>query len=170
MITLDDLRLEQVPESLRELALAGQREADLSLAAAQLAELKHQSKTRPPKIFTGRVFDARRSWRGQRVVLPTGHIGVLHLARRGAAIVKWRDDFALRPERHLVLSTAELKPFKLAAAAILGRAKRGVRERPSLRKGQAARLNGAAPPRPGSRPRGRPRIVTVAAIAGSPTA
>lgn len=157
MITLDDLRLEQVPESLRELALAGQREADLSLAAAQLAERKHQSKTRPPKIFTGRVFDGHRSWRGQRVVLPTGHLGVLYRALRGAAIVNWRDEFALRPDRHVVLGTGELTPFKLPAATILGHAKRGVREAKSARKARAARANGAAPPRLGSRPRGRPR-------------
>lgn len=82
MITLDDLRLEQVPELLRELALAGQREADLSLAAAQLAELKPQSKTRPSKIFTGCGCDARPSWRRQRVVLPGGHVGVLYRALR----------------------------------------------------------------------------------------
>jgi hypothetical protein len=161
MVTLNDIRMADLPESLRPLALSAQREVDISFAAAQLARLRHEAKTRPPRVFTGRVFD-RRAWRGMRVILPNGQIGSLYRAVRGVAVLQWRDEFALRPDQHVVLSTDELKPFRLAAARVLGGAKRGVKERRSLRKIQAARMNGAAPAR-GSRPRGRPRAAPLPA-------
>lgn len=156
MITLDDLRLEQVPESLRGLALAGQREADLAEAARQLTRLRHEAKERPPRIYTGRVF-GRRACRGAKVILPNGHIGTLFRTVRGVAVVTFRDESALRLDQHVAVSTEELQPFRLPAAAILGSAKRGVREIKSARKGRASAINGAAPPGPGSRQRGRPR-------------
>lgn len=156
MVNLNDIRLDELPEQLRALAVCAQERADLSLAAAQLAMLRHAARTRPPRVYTGRVF-GKRAWRGMKVVLPNGRVGALYRATRGAAVVAWRDEFSLRPDQHVALDTTALGRFKLPAAAILGRAKLGVRERPSLRKGRAARVNGSAPPRPGSRPRGRPR-------------
>jgi len=156
MISLDDIRIGEVPEHLRARAAAAQQEADISLAGTQLAKLRQQGAKRQTRLFTGRVF-GRRGWRGMQVILPNGRIGTLFRARRGAALVSWRDEFALRPDQYAALSTADLKPFKHAAAMLLGAAKRGVRERKSLQKARAARINGAAPPRPGSRPRGRPR-------------
>jgi len=156
MISLDAIRIDDVPVSLRSLALAGQRKADISLAASQLAMLGHEAKTRQPRVYTGRVF-ARRAWRGMQVVLPNGRVGALYRALRGLAVVAWREDFALRPDQYVAIDVGDLHRFKFPAAAILGSGKRGVRERPSKRKADAARINGSAPPRPGSRPRGRPR-------------
>ena len=56
-----------------------------------------------------------------------------------------------------VCGADDLNIYRLPAAIELGKSKRGVRERPSARKGIASRINGCAPPRPGSRPRGRAR-------------
>ncbi len=156
MTSLTDLRIAELPERLRAQAMSAQKEADRSFAASQLAQLRHAANNRPARIFTGRVFNGRRGRRGQRVILPSGRVGVLCRALRGVALVQWRNDFALRPEEHVVVSTAELKPFKLAAAVILGRAKSGVRERRSPTKARSSRRNGSLPPRPGSRRRGRP--------------
>jgi hypothetical protein len=156
MVSLNDIRLDDLPEQLRALAACAQEQADISLAAAQLGMLRHEARTRQPRVYTGRVFD-RRAWRGMRVILPNGQIGSLYRAVRGAAVVSWRDEFALRPDQHVAVGTEELQPFKIPAAVILGGAKQGIRERPSARKAEVARRNGRAPVRPGSRSRGRPR-------------
>lgn len=157
MVNLNDIRIGEIPEHLKELAGAAQRDADIKFAASQLARLRHEARTRPARTYTGRVFSGRRAWRGMRVLLPNGRVGALYRVLRGVAVVQWRDEFALRHVQHAALGIGELKPFKLAAAMLLGARKRGVKERTSRRKARAARINGAAPPRPGSRARGRPR-------------
>ena len=156
MVNLNDLRIEKLPEHLKALAASGQRQADISLAAGQLVRLRHEAQTRPPRVYTGRVF-GRRAWRGMPVILPTGRVGALYKAMRGAAVVTWRDEFALRPDQHVALDVAELQRFKLPAAVVLGRLKAGRQEKPSKVKARACRRNGHQPPRQGSRPRGRPR-------------
>ncbi len=155
MIALNDVRLESVPESLREIIASGRTKADISTAASQLAKLRSEARNRPRRIFTGRI-GRKRGWRGMKVVLPGGHIGELIKARRGAAFVVWRDEFALNPNQHGALWVADLKRFKVPAAVVLGSRKRGVKEQPSAKKASAARINGRCPPRSGSRPRGRP--------------
>jgi hypothetical protein len=163
MISLHDMRIADLPDRLRPLLASVQKQADISYAATELSKLSQEAKTRPQRVFTGRVFD-HRAWRGMPVVLPNGQIGILHKAVRGAAVVTWRDEFALRPEQHVALDVSELKPFKYPAAVILGASKRGIKERPSTRKARAARNNGRCPVRPGRRPRGRPPAVHVMGI------
>lgn len=155
MVTLNDLRFDELPEHLKALAASAQQRADISVAAGQLARLSHEARTRPPRVYTGRVF-GKRAWRGMKVLLPNGLIGQLYRAVRQVATVTWRDELSLRPDQQGVLNIAELRKFRHPAARLIGSLKRGVRERPSPRKVRAARTNGSAPPRPGSRRRGRP--------------
>jgi hypothetical protein len=68
------------------------------------------------------------------------------------------DNLAVNPNRVAACRTEELRQYRLPAAVLLGSLKRGAKERQSIKKARAARLNGFAPPQPGSRPRGRPRI------------
>lgn len=56
------------------------------------------------------------------------------------------------------LPQERVRLVKCAAARMLGRLRRGVQERKSEPKAAAVRINGLMPPRPGSRPRGRPRL------------
>lgn len=156
MTTLSKILTNELPEHLRAFVANAQRQADVSIAASILAKLRNESKNRPRRIYTGRVGD-RRAWRKMRVVLPDGKVGDLIMALRDLAFVTWRDEFALRPDQYGVFRTDELRRFKLPAAAILGAAKRGSKERVSERKARTSRLNGCRLPRPGSRPRGRPR-------------
>lgn len=55
-----------------------------------------------------------------------------------------------------VASADEVQIIKNEAAQLLGRSKAGKSEVKSDTKAKAARINGAMPPRFGSRPRGRP--------------
>jgi hypothetical protein len=57
-----------------------------------------------------------------------------------------------------VYEAAVIRRFKNPAAVLLGSRKRGIKERPSVTKASAARHNGNLPVRPGSRPRGRPKL------------
>jgi hypothetical protein len=155
MIDLKQLEMAGLPEAIRSLIEQAERRADVCVAGKQLSKLRRETKNRPRRIYTG-VLGRKRGWRGMKVVLPDGKIGVLFMARRRLAWVTWRDEFALKPERHGVFRTTEICPFKLPAARLLGSAKRGCRERISQRKAEVARLNGRLPVRPGSRPRGRP--------------
>jgi hypothetical protein len=134
-----------------------QRQIEISFAGAQLAKLRRDAKARRrQRIYTGPI-DGRRGWRGMIVILTDGHIGELVMARRGAALIMWRDEFAVEPDKIGACRTDELRRYKLPAAVALGRCKRGVTERPSAKKARAARINGHSPPRPGSRPRERPK-------------
>jgi hypothetical protein len=160
MIDLKQLEMAGLPEGVRSLIEQAERRAEISVAASQLSKLRREAKDRPRRVYTG-VLGSKRGWRGMRIVLPDGKIGVLFMAWRGLAWVRWRDEFALKPERHGVFRTTEICPFKVPAARLLGSAKRGCKERVSRRKAEAARVNGRLPVRPGSRPRGRPPKRTV---------
>lgn len=155
MVNLDDLRIEQLPDRLKEIAALAQREADLSFAGRELGRLRQEARIRPPATSTGKVF-GRRARVGMFVLLPSGQIGRLTKALRGTAFVTWTDPRLLRPEQHAALQAGELRPFKLPAAVVLGGAKKGIQEKKSIRKLEAARRNGTRPPRVGSRRRGRP--------------
>jgi len=154
MITLDESRIQQVPEHLRPLAASIQREADIRFAAAELARLPRRVKAQ--RVYTGRVF-GKRAWRTMNVVLPDGRIGELHRVVRGIAIVSWHDRLSLRPTQYGALEIAELRKLRHPAAILMGGLKLGITERASPKKAEAARRNGRCSVRPGSRPRGRPR-------------
>ena len=144
------------PDVLRPLTEAALREAEVYLAASQLRKLRQGAKNRAPRVYTGRV-GRRRAWRGMPVILPEGQIGSLILALRGLAVVSWVDPFSVTANRIGCFHVADLTQFRTPAAVLLGSRKKGVKEKPSVKKSRAARTNGCAPPRPGSRPRGRPR-------------
>lgn len=157
MITLDSIERDRWPEALRPFAESAKRQVDINLAAVQLARRRPNAKARRrQRIYTG-VVDGRRAWRHMQVILTDGRIAELFMARRGAAVVTWVDEFAVRPNKIGACRTDEVRRYKLPAAVALGVCKRGVKEHQSAKKAKAARINGCAPPRPGSRPRGRPR-------------
>jgi len=136
---------------------AAQRKAEVSLAGSALRHLRMGQQQRTPKKWTGRIGNGHRGFVGQTVVLPDRTLGRLLAARRGWAAVAWADPFAVRSRRISYTEAASLQPFRHPAAVTLGARKRGVVERTSVKKARAARRNGKRPPRPGSRPRGRPR-------------
>jgi hypothetical protein len=128
----------------------------VSAAARALAKLPRNQ----ARKLTG-LLHGRRSWRGQRILLPGGRPAFVWGCMRGKVV------WSLDPEVLLfgvstarvewgVLAESQVTLEKSAAAALLGGLKRGVRERPSALKAISARRNGAMPVRPGSRPRGRP--------------
>jgi hypothetical protein len=129
--------------------------AEVSMAGVGLRRLRSQA--RVARRFTGRIAHGRRGYVGQTVVLPDGSLGRLLAARRGWTAIAHFNPTSVRMRRVSYFPAIAVQPFKNPSAVALGRAKRGVRETKSARKARAARINGAAPQRPGSRPRGRPR-------------
>jgi hypothetical protein len=99
----------------------------------------------------------QHAWRWRKVIVPDGRVGQVFGCLRGLVIVRLDAPFTIEGFRDQVFAVSKLRIFKTPAAVALGQAKRGVRERKSERKAAAARKNGCLPPRPGSRPRGRPR-------------
>ena len=136
------------------------QERALSGAASALARLRRGYRKnrhhRKIKKLSGFLGHRERAWRGRKVVLADGRVAEVYGAVRGWVALVPRLD-TLRHPSELIVRADELRLWKNPAAVLLGRAKAGVRERKSLRKTDAARLNGSRPPRPGSRPRGRPR-------------
>src|ERR1035437_7251138 len=106
---------------------------------------------------TGFVFGRKRSWVGQQVVLPDHSVGWIKQAQAGMVCVRTSVTDPLDGAVHEYLGAAVLKPYRLPEAVLLGSLKRGKQERKSAIKAAASRRNGAMPPTPGSRPRGRPR-------------
>lgn len=123
-----------------------------STAASVLGSLLKKQKRK----WTGWIGD-KHFWRGRRVVLPGGQVAEVYGIVRGRLIAKWNDPHSLDPNKAAVFNAHDIQVFRLPAAVALGRCKRGVQERPSALKADTSRINGYAPPRPGSRPRGRPR-------------
>lgn len=149
--------LVSVARTIREI----QQAREITRAASVLGRLRagyrrNRGRSKPKK-WTGFLSDGARAWWGRRVFLPDGKVGYVCAIIRGQAAVRWDDPLAIEGVRFGLFKATDLRPYRLPAAIILGRSKKGVRERPSQRKAQAARLNGRMPTRPGSRPRGRPR-------------
>jgi len=126
-----------------------------SAAARSLAQLPRGQLRR----WTGWLSDHWRGYRDQCVIMPNGEIWFLYGARRGTAVVTpdqgrllggWGDG----PFRWRVIRASELRRYRSPEAQLLGRAKFGRKERPSLLKQQAAQRNGLKPCREGKR-RGR---------------
>ncbi len=136
---------------------AARQEAEISMAGAALRQLRTKRQQPATTKWTGRIGHGRRGFVGQAVVLPDRTLAKLLSARRGWAAVAWVDPFAVRSRRMGCIEAAVVQPFRHPAAVALGVRKKGVVERPSARKAEAARKNGRCPVRRGSRPRGRPR-------------
>ena len=119
------------------------------------------------KRWSGFV-NGERVWRGREIELPDGRRVYAYGALRGMVI--WSLDPSCLPggvDQPLGWGAVPQEQVRLvpcAAAQLLGSRKGGVRERPSPAKVAAVRINGCMPPRPGSRPRGRPKAE------GSPSA
>ena len=128
---------------------------EISAAARALA-----TRPRTRKLLVGFV-GGQRGYRDQEVMLPGGARAYLWAARRGRAVVtldkgKLMGGFGDGPPRWCALPAREIKLQRDPAAILLGGLKSGTHEKPSALKQYTARINGSAPPRPGSRPRGRP--------------
>jgi hypothetical protein len=134
-----------------ELEVAGRATGDamerrnrdgISRAASALASLPR----RQPRRWTGWLSTSVRGYRDQRVTLPDGRVWFLYGAIRGKAIVtpdrgRLMGGFD-EPFRWAVMPANQVVPVKNEAARLLGSMKRGRKERPSLRKQEAARRNG----------------------------
>jgi hypothetical protein len=110
------------------------------------------------KKWTGFIFGRKRAWVGQPVVLPDQSVGWVKRVQAGCACVRTAkvdpEDGAI----HDYMAVTRLRRYKLPEAVLLGQMKRGVKEAPSAVKAASSRSNGKLPPKPGSRPRGRPRM------------
>jgi hypothetical protein len=135
-------------------------EQELSRAAAVLGGMRagyRRNRGRSkPRRWTGFLAEGCRAWYGRRVLLPDGTVGSICAIIRGQAVARWDDPHCIEGARLGLFEAADLRPYRLPAAVALGKSKRGVKERPSKRKAQSARINGRMPTRPGRR-RGRPR-------------
>ena len=131
-------------------------DAALTAAARALAKRPRRVKRKWSGFAQG-----ERVWRNREIELPDGRRAFIYGALRGK--VGW----SLHPigmpmdNDHLgnwgVSPQHAVRLVRNPNAQMLGRRKAGIRERPSAAKAEAARVNGQMPPRPGSRPRGRPR-------------
>lgn len=140
-------------ERLKELLSRAERDSMNSLAAAHLGGLPKGRR----KQWTGYLDNRTRLHKGQLIILPDGRVAEVCAALRGKVGVLWNDPLTVTGQCSGLFKTHELKLYRLPAAVLLGRLKRGVTERKSERKAQSCRRNACKPPRPGSRPRGRPR-------------
>jgi hypothetical protein len=133
--------------------------AAVSNAARRLGSMPRDliaGRRRSRRAWTG-FLGRRRAWVGQAVMLPDGGLAWVKSIKRGRAIVRtgeWSQVDGAYIHRYL--SASELRPALCPEAVLLGRRKRGAKERKSLAKAESSRRNGLRPVRPGSRPRGRP--------------
>lgn len=131
--------------------------AEISEAARALGKLREFKKR-----WSGYV-NGQRVWRGREIELPDGRRAFVYGALRGTVAWSLQPVGALYcpdgPHGFGATRQELIILVRNAHAQLLGRRKRGVRERPSKAKAAAARINGRMPPRSGSRPRGRPRMV-----------
>lgn len=147
---------ENVRSTFRDL----DRRRDLTLAAAVLGGLRVGYRRNPrrkkPRRWTGYLADGSRAWFGQRVILPNGTLGFICAVLRGKVVARWDDPHCLLGAKFGLFRAADVQRFPHPAAVVMGKSKLGVKERPSERKAQSARINGRMPTRTGRR-RGRPR-------------
>ena len=141
-----------------EKTVSGNVPERISEAARRLAKLPRNQ----PRKLTGRLH-GQRCWRGRLLALPDGEVAPLYWCCRGRVLLAgYRDDPLVDENtefvRHLLWAVRrekDVRLYKRPEAVLLGSGKAGVKERPSLRKQEAARRNGAKPARRG--PRGRPK-------------
>jgi hypothetical protein len=111
---------------------------------------------KPKRNWTGWIRGLH-FWRGRKVILPDGGVGPVYGCVRSKVIVRVEEPLSILGFVDRVYDANDLRVFKVPAAVELGKGKRGIRERPSAIKRESSPINGHAPSRPGSRPRGRPR-------------
>jgi hypothetical protein len=154
-----------VTEKVLTFATPGPQTEAIASAGRALAKM-----SRARKHWSG-WLGQERGYREQRIILPDGTVGFLYGALRGKVVVtldrgRLLGGLGNGPFRWTVLPVDAVVVYREPAARLLGRLKRGVRERPSALKALAARRNCTMPPRPGSRPRGRPRKAFVTSVGG----
>ena len=105
--------------------------------------------------LTGWLDDRTRLRHKQPVLTPEGETMLVVAAKRGEVLVMTPEEAPLGVSPFRLLQAHEVRIAKNQHAVLLGSLKRGVREKPSKRKAEAARRNGCCPCRPGKK-RGRP--------------
>ena len=136
----------------RKLVLQVKLQSEIQSAAKSLGSSKKKRRS----AWTGCIQN-KRVRKDQRVILPDGTLARVRGARRGKVICYWEDPFSISKKCFDIFKDTALRLYKDPAAVLLGSQKKGVTEKKSHAKSEAARKNGSKPPRPGSRPRGRPR-------------
>lgn len=126
----------------------------VSAAASALAKLPRRPK-RKWSGWLGRIH----TYRNMRIILPSGEIAFVAGVLRGKCVFTFDEGkliggFDGEPFRWGVIPAREVQILKNPAAQLLGRKKRGVKERLSSLKAKTARRNGKMPCREGRR-RGR---------------
>jgi len=133
---------------------------EVSTAARQLATLP-----RNRKKWSGWLNERERIWRDRKIILANGQPAFAYGALRGQ-IVFFRDvPRQMEPGRWGVVPARQVRLYLNPAARLLGKLKKGRKERTSLLKAEAARRNGMRPCREGRR-RGRRPINTTAGTKG----
>lgn len=139
-------------EQLRTTLSASEKRKNRSIAAYVLGSLPK----RPKRTWTGWIQGVHY-WRGRKVIVPDGTVGSVYGCVRSRVIVRVENPHSILGFVDRVYAANDLDVYRHPAAIELGKGKRGVREKKSERKAAAARINGNAPVRPESRPRGRPK-------------
>jgi hypothetical protein len=135
------------------------------VSAERISDAARLLRLTPPQRrfrYTGRI-GTKRVRVCRRVELRGGMFGFVLRAFRGRVLVGLDEEPADGSSSFLLLPEREVCLHKNAGAVLLGQMKLGTAERPSLRKARSSRRNGHCPVRPGSRPRGRPRVTLVRA-------
>lgn len=147
---------EVVIDNRGALARALETERAKPTRAEIIAAARHLARQpRRRKIWSGWLH-GKRMTRLRPVVVPGGEVLPAYFVRRRFVYVLLPDTPEYQGrifERH---PARDVQVYRSPEARLLGSLKSGVRERPSERKQASARINGTLPPRPGSRPRGRP--------------
>jgi hypothetical protein len=151
------LRPEPKPTSHADLLRVAASQAGQVLAIRRRIAVKRKGPD--DRKWTGFVFGRKRSWVGQKVILPNQSVGWIKQAQAGVVCVRTTVTNPLNGAVHDYLEATALRPYRLPEAVLLGSLKRGKKEPPSAVKAAASRRNGAMPPKPGHRPRGRPRKI-----------
>jgi len=123
---------------------------EIALAARALARMPRT----PPRRWTGWLHGVHM-WRGAQVVLPGGQVRTVYGILRGKVVILKDPESDAFPPFELY-QAEQVKRWKNPNAIVLGRLKRGIRERRSIKKLLSCWQNGRQPVGPGQRPRGRP--------------
>jgi hypothetical protein len=125
--------------------------AEIAAAARALARLPRKKIKRR---WTGWLRDSHM-WRGAQVRLPDGRVGSVYGILRGQVVIL-KDPVTDQFPPFDVYPAAQVQRYKHPHAVALGKLKKGIKERRSIKKLFACWRNGCQPVKPGSRARGRP--------------
>ncbi len=152
------------PQATEHELVAGNQTESVSSAEAKsappsVAEAAAALARRPRKVerpWTG-YLAGERIKRGWLVQVPSGEVLPVYIALRSKIFVALPDEPRYADRVFDRYDADQVRRVKMPEAQLLGSLKAGIKERPSLRKQEAARANGRRPVRAGRRPRGRPR-------------